>query len=94
MNKENLLKDLPDWEKKDHFLKRTFRFSDFSESFAFMTLVALSAEKMNHHPNWKNVYNTLEVSLSTHEAGNQITEKDIALARKMDEIWEKHFKKK
>ena len=74
------------WKEENSQLKRTFRFKDFSEAFAFMTRVALTAEKMNHHPEWKNVYNTVEISLSTHDAGNAVTEKDKKLAAAIDKI--------
>jgi 4a-hydroxytetrahydrobiopterin dehydratase len=74
------------WEEKNNTLYRKFQFKDFSEAFAFMTRVALAAEKMDHHPNWSNVYNTVEISLSTHSAGNKVTEKDRALALKIDAL--------
>ena len=72
------------WEEKNNALYRKFTFKSFSEAFAFMTRVALAAEKMDHHPNWSNVYNTVEISLSTHDAGNIVTEKDRKLAAKID----------
>lgn len=72
------------WEEKDNSLYRKFEFKDFSEAFSFMTRVALIAEKMNHHPKWTNVWNTVEVWLSTHDAGDVVTEKDRKLAEKMD----------
>ncbi|HEY4336569.1 MAG TPA: 4a-hydroxytetrahydrobiopterin dehydratase [Puia sp.] len=72
------------WEEKNNALYRKFEFKDFSQAFAFMTRVALAAEKMDHHPNWSNVYNTVEISLSTHDAGNIVTEKDRKLAAKID----------
>lgn len=74
------------WEEKNNTLYRSFRFRDFSEAFAFMTRVALEAEKMNHHPLWKNVWNTVEIWLSTHDAGDVVTEKDHALARQIDAL--------
>jgi len=74
------------WEEKNNTLYRKFQFKDFSEAFAFMTRVALAAEKMDHHPNWSNVYNTVEISLSTHSAGNIVTEKDRKLASKIDTL--------
>lgn len=74
------------WEKKDDALYCKFEFKDFSEAFAFMTRVALIAEKMDHHPKWTNVWNTVEVWLSTHDAGNTVTEKDKALAKKIDAL--------
>jgi 4a-hydroxytetrahydrobiopterin dehydratase len=67
-------------------LVRTFTFNDFSEAFAFMTRVALIAEKENHHPDWSNVYNRVTIKLSTHDAGNTITEKDRKLAAAIDKI--------
>lgn len=72
------------WTEENDQLKRTFKFKDFSEAFAFMTRVALIAEKMNHHPEWKNVYNRVEIILSTHDKGNKVTEKDRELAKKID----------
>jgi 4a-hydroxytetrahydrobiopterin dehydratase len=72
------------WEEKNNTLYRKFEFKDFSQAFAFMTRVALAAEKMDHHPDWSNVYNTVEISLSTHSAGNIVTEKDRKLAQKID----------
>jgi 4a-hydroxytetrahydrobiopterin dehydratase len=68
------------WKEENNKLYRKFQFKDFSEAFAFMTRVALAAEKMDHHPEWKNVYNTVEVWLSTHDAGDIVTEKDKKLA--------------
>ena len=74
------------WEEKNNTLYRKFEFKDFSQAFAFMTRVALAAEKMDHHPNWTNVYNTVEISLSTHSAGDIVTEKDRKLAQKINGI--------
>lgn len=74
------------WQKKKNKLYQKFTFKDFSEAFSFMTRVALAAEKMNHHPEWKNVYNVVEISLSTHDAGNVVTEKDEKLAKKIDAL--------
>jgi 4a-hydroxytetrahydrobiopterin dehydratase len=72
------------WEEKNNQLYRSFEFKDFKEAFAFMTKVALVAEKMDHHPNWTNVYNKVEVYLSTHDAGDVITDKDHRLAKAID----------
>lgn len=72
------------WQESQHSLYRKFQFRDFSEAFAFMTRVALEAEKMNHHPEWKNVWNTVEIWLSTHDAGDVVTEKDRKLANRID----------
>ncbi|MDB5202219.1 MAG: pterin-4-alpha-carbinolamine dehydratase [Ferruginibacter sp.] len=76
------------WEEKDNSLYRQFTFKDFSEAFAFMTRVALIAEKMDHHPTWKNVYNTVEITLNTHDAGDTVTDKDRELAKKIDALSE------
>ena len=74
------------WKEADNKLYRKFSFKDFSEAFAFMTRVALIAEKMDHHPLWTNVYNTVEVWLSTHDAGDVVTDKDRKLAAAIDKI--------
>ena len=72
------------WTEQDNSLYRTFTFRDFSEAFAFMTRVAMEAEKMNHHPRWSNVWNRVEIWLSTHDAGNKVTDKDRQLAERID----------
>ena len=74
------------WLEENNKLYRKFQFADFSEAFAFMTRVALVAEKMDHHPEWKNVWNTVEVWLSTHDAGDIVTDKDRKLAGKIDKL--------
>lgn len=74
------------WQEQGNALYRKFTFADFSEAFAFMTRVALLAEAANHHPRWTNVWNTVEIWLSTHDAGNQVTEKDRRLAEKIDRL--------
>jgi 4a-hydroxytetrahydrobiopterin dehydratase len=74
------------WQEINNKLYRKFQFKDFSEAFAFMTRVAIEAEKMNHHPEWKNVWNTVEVWLSTHDAGDIVTEKDHKLSLKIDAL--------
>ena len=74
------------WTEDNNSLKRTFLFKDFVQAFSFMTKVALIAEKMNHHPSWSNVYNKVEIQLSTHDAGNTITEKDRKLAKEIDAL--------
>jgi len=74
------------WKEADNKLYRKFEFADFSEAFAFMTRVALAAEKMDHHPLWTNVYNQVEIWLSTHDAGDIVTEKDKKLAEKIDKL--------
>ncbi|MGC2854559.1 4a-hydroxytetrahydrobiopterin dehydratase [Novispirillum sp. DQ9] len=80
------LAELPGWravEDRDA-IARAFRFADFAQAFAFMTRCALAAEKMDHHPEWTNVYNRVDVTLSTHDAGG-VTGRDIALAKVMDQ---------
>jgi 4a-hydroxytetrahydrobiopterin dehydratase len=74
------------WKEEDNKLYQKFGFKNFSEAFAFMTRVALEAEKMDHHPLWTNVYNQVEVWLSTHDAGDVVTDKDRQLAKKIDAI--------
>ncbi|NML20045.1 pterin-4-alpha-carbinolamine dehydratase [Pseudoflavitalea sp. G-6-1-2] len=75
------------WQEKNNQLYRKFEFRNFSEAFAFMTRVAIEAEKLDHHPLWSNVYSKVEIWLSTHDAGNIITEKDKKLAQKIDAIF-------
>lgn len=74
------------WTETDNKLYRKFEFADFSEAFAFMTRVAIEAEKMNHHPLWSNVWNKVEIWLSTHDAGDVVTEKDKKLAERIDKL--------
>ena len=74
------------WIEVDNKLCRTFQFKDFSEAFAFMTRVALIAEKQGHHPDWSNVYNTVRIALNTHDAGGVVTEKDRKLAAAIDKL--------
>jgi len=74
------------WVEKDNTLYRKFTFKNFSEAFAFMTRVAMEAEKQNHHPLWTNVWNTVEIWLNTHDAGDIVTEKDHQLATKINEL--------
>ena len=74
------------WIEKDNKLKAEFQFNDFVGAFAFMTKVALLAEKMDHHPWWSNVYNKVSIELSTHDAGDIVTEKDRKMAREIDKL--------
>ncbi|MEO6961704.1 MAG: 4a-hydroxytetrahydrobiopterin dehydratase [Puia sp.] len=74
------------WKETDKKLHKEFKFKNFSEAFAFMTRVALEAEKMDHHPLWTNEYNKVEFWLSTHDAGDIVTEKDHKLAKKIDQL--------
>ena len=75
------------WADKNNSLYQKFDFKDFSEAFAFMSRVALAAEKMDHHPTWKNTYNTVEIWLNTHDAGDRVTEKDYLLSKKIDALF-------
>ncbi len=74
------------WIERDNKLTADFQFKDFSEAFAFMTRVALLAEKYDHHPYWSNVYNKVTIELSTHDAGDIITEKDRKMAAEIDKL--------
>ena len=74
------------WRETDNKLVREFRFKDFQEAFTFMTRAAFIAEKMNHHPLWTNVWNKVDIWLSTHDAGNMVTEKDRQLAARIDSL--------
>jgi 4a-hydroxytetrahydrobiopterin dehydratase len=80
------LSKLDGWNIKDGKLAKLFKFDNFVKAFGFMTQVAIEAEKMNHHPDWRNVYNSVEVSLVTHDA-SAITTYDIKLARIIDKIF-------
>ncbi|MBK9504885.1 MAG: 4a-hydroxytetrahydrobiopterin dehydratase [Bacteroidetes bacterium] len=74
------------WKEENNTLSKTFKFANFIDAFAFMTRVALLAEKQDHHPNWSNVYNTVTINLTTHDAGNVVTEKDRKLAASIDKL--------
>jgi 4a-hydroxytetrahydrobiopterin dehydratase len=75
-----------EWVQENNRLKKTFKFKDFVSAFGFMTKVALIAEKMDHHPQWTNLYNTVSFELSTHDAGDVVTEKDQKLAKAIDAL--------
>ena len=75
------------WQETNNSLSATFEFKDFVQAFAFMTQVAIHAEKQNHHPEWSNVYNRVEIRLSTHDAGNVVTEKDRKLAEVIENLY-------
>lgn len=94
MKKEKLSKEiidkqlqlsLPHWEVKEKTIHQTIKFKDFVAAFSFMTKVAIVAEKMNHHPEWSNVYNTVDITLTTHDSGG-ITDLDLALAKKIEAL--------
>lgn len=74
------------WQEINNTLSRTFEFKDFSEAWAFMSRVALLAEKMDHHPNWSNVYNKVTIELTSHDAGNTVTARDHKLAKAIDKL--------
>jgi 4a-hydroxytetrahydrobiopterin dehydratase len=82
---QEALRSLPAWTLRDGKLHRELRFRDFNEAFGFMTRAALVAEAMNHHPDWRNVWNRVDVSLVTHDAGG-ITQLDLELARRLDAL--------
>jgi 4a-hydroxytetrahydrobiopterin dehydratase len=72
------------WTEENNRLKKTFTFKNFNQAFGFMTKVALVAEKMDHHPYWTNVYNMVTFELSTHDAGDTVSDKDHKLAKAID----------
>jgi 4a-hydroxytetrahydrobiopterin dehydratase len=74
------------WKEENNALYKKFQFSDFVQAFSFMTRVAIIAEKADHHPTWKNTWNTVEIWLSTHDAGNIVTDKDHNLASAIDNV--------
>jgi 4a-hydroxytetrahydrobiopterin dehydratase len=80
------LAELPGWEVVNGKLHKTFKFADFTAAFGFMTKVAIEANTMNHHPEWCNVWNRVTIDLVTHEAGNRISDLDVALAKKIESL--------
>ncbi len=80
------MKTPDDWTQLNNKLYRKIEFKDFSEALAFMVRAGLESEKMNHHPLWTNVYNKVEIWLSTHDAGDIVTVKDIQLAEKINAL--------
>lgn len=80
------------WEEIENKLHIVYMFRDFSEAFAFMTEVAFQCEKMNHHPDWQNSWNKVEIYLTTHSEGHIVTEKDHKLAGEIDRIYKKYTK--
>lgn len=85
--REGALGDLPHWIVREDGLaiRRDFRFADFGEAWAFMSRIALMAEKMDHHPEWWNVYNRVSITLTTHDAGG-LSQRDVAMARAIDQL--------
>ncbi len=82
---EEQLKQLPQWQLRDDKLYRQWKFTDFVEAFGFMAKVALLAERANHHPEWRNVYNRVEIELTTHDAGG-ISARDFLLANEISRL--------
>ena len=80
------INQLERWRHENNALCRDFVFDDFVQAFSFMTRVALFAEKMDHHPNWVNIYNRVSIQLTSHDAGNTVSSKDIRLAKMINEL--------
>lgn len=85
LNPKDVARDLDGWTGGDDFITRVFKFEDFVSAFGFMTQIAIHAEKANHHPEWFNVYNRVDVTLTTHDAGG-VTDKDVKLAEIMNAL--------
>lgn len=83
---EKALEELDGWEFKDDQLTTTFEFDDFRSAIAFIVRLSFEAEEMNHHPILTNVYNEVEIALSTHDAGGKVTEMDVTLAQKIEQL--------
>jgi 4a-hydroxytetrahydrobiopterin dehydratase len=83
---EHALTHLPGWTWQDRALVKTFELADFREAMAFMLKAGFEADALNHHPEWTNVYNKVSIRLTTHDAGNQVTAKDVTLAGKMSAL--------
>ncbi|OAV43647.1 4a-hydroxytetrahydrobiopterin dehydratase [Lewinella sp. 4G2] len=81
---------MPNWTQENNALHTTLTFANFTQAFAFMTEVAFAAEAANHHPEWSNVYNHVTIKLTTHDAGNTVTDKDHQLAKQIDTIFAKY----
>lgn len=77
------------WKEEQNKLQRSFQFKDFKQAMAFMNKVADAAEELNHHPWWSNVYNKVEIELTTHDAGNTVTDLDHKLADRIDAIYKR-----
>lgn len=83
---KNALAELPGWDVKDGKLHKTFKFASFAQALGWMVSAGVAADKMDHHPEWSNVYNRVEVNLVTHDLGNEISNLDIDLAKKMEAL--------
>jgi len=81
---------MSNWIEENNSLNAEFAFADFSQAWAFMSEVAIVAEKQGHHPNWSNVYNKVKIQLTTHDAGNVVTEKDRKLSSRISEIYARY----
>lgn len=84
---QEALKSLSDWKYEDDKLKKEFSFKNFRQAFAFLNRIAFEAEELVHHPEIFNVYNTVKITLSTHDAGGKVTEKDIQLAKRIESLY-------
>lgn len=80
------LRRLPDWAFTRDALEKTFKFADFSAALGFIVRVGLEAEKLNHHPHLTNVWNNVTLRLNTHDAGDRVTARDVALARAIEKL--------
>lgn len=85
--RDSWMRALPEWSltREDKAIERKFEFADFAEAFAFMTRIAIIAEKRDHHPEWFNVYNKVEITLTTHDAGG-LSLRDVNMAKKIDKL--------
>lgn len=77
---------MKNWKEENNKLIKSFEFENFVEAFGFMSKVALVAEKMNHHPDWTNVYNKVDIALQSHDDGDKVTDKDYKLAKAIDQL--------
>ena len=84
---KNELENLDGWSFKDDSIRKQFSFSDFKEAMSFMVRVGFEAESLVHHPDWSNVYNRVSITLSTHDADDKVTGKDIQLAKAIEDIY-------
>jgi 4a-hydroxytetrahydrobiopterin dehydratase len=83
---EAALADLPGWEVKEGKLHKTFKFASFGQALGWMVMAGIEADKMDHHPEWSNVYNRVTVNLVTHDLGDEISNLDVELAQKMEKL--------
>lgn len=83
---DEALRDLPGWKYEDDQLKKTFELSNFREAISFIVRLAFHAEELDHHPDLHNVFNTIDIALTTHDAGDKVTEMDVKLARAIEDF--------